>query len=137
MYCRSPGPHLGWVGGKLMGLAWGVSSPHPGGGGELRGVAWGGLQVHTWVSQHALRQTPPPPDGHCSGQYASYWNVLLLKVVSQVYVRATTGCVFLPSVFNYLTYPFTHPHSFTQRGAHIATVIALLSLFIAPVITLS
>ena len=40
------------------------------------------------VSQHALGQTNPPgqtpllgrhpPDGHCSGQYASYWNAFLL-----------------------------------------------------------
>ena len=29
------------------------------------------------VSQHALGQTPSPPDGHCSGRYASYWNAFL------------------------------------------------------------
>ena len=23
-------------------------------------------------------QTPPPPDGHCNGRYASYWNAFLL-----------------------------------------------------------
>ena len=25
-----------------------------------------------------LRQTSPPPDGHCSGRYASHWNAFLL-----------------------------------------------------------
>ena len=48
----SAGPYPG---GKLRGLAWGVSRPTPG----------GGLQAHTQgVSQYALRQTPtpiPPP----------------------------------------------------------------------------
>ena len=31
------------------------------------------------VSQHALRQTPPPllADGYCCGRYASYWNAFL------------------------------------------------------------
>ena len=46
-----------------------------GGGVCSRGMsAPGGL-----LSQHALRQTPPPPgrDGHCCGRYASYWNSFL------------------------------------------------------------
>ena len=55
----------GHPGGKLRGLAWGVSRPTP--RGKLRGLAGGGLQAHTqgvsWptpeVSQHALRQTAP------------------------------------------------------------------------------
>ena len=42
MLCRFPSPHPR---GKLRGLVWGVSRPTPGGG----------------VSQHALRQTLPPP----------------------------------------------------------------------------
>ena len=63
MPCRSLGPHPG---GKLRGLAWGVSRPTP--GREVEGSGLGGsggphprgLQAHTWgVSQHALRQTPP------------------------------------------------------------------------------
>ena len=56
---------------KLKGLAWGVSRPTPGGvsrptpGGCLQVHTQGGcLQAHTkgelGVSQHALRQTPPP-----------------------------------------------------------------------------
>ena len=51
-------------GGKLRGLAWGgVSRCTP--RGKLRDLARGG-----GVSQHALRQTPPPPaDG--------YWNAFL------------------------------------------------------------
>ena len=32
------------------------------------------------VSQHALGHTPPP-DGHCSGRYASYWNGFLLTLI--------------------------------------------------------
>ena len=59
MPSRFPGPSLG---GKLRGLAGGRSpGPHQGG-----------------VSQHALRQTPPP-DGYCCRRYASYWNAFLLK----------------------------------------------------------
>ena len=27
-------------------------------------------------------QTPPPPDGHCNGRYASYWNVFLFQNVA-------------------------------------------------------
>ena len=36
-----------------------------------------------------LRQTPPlgrhtpPPDGHCSGRYASYWNAFLFSIQKQ------------------------------------------------------
>ena len=43
------------------------------------------------VSQHTLRQTPPPPgrDGHCCGRYASYWNAFLFNnlfaAVNQVF----------------------------------------------------
>ena len=58
MPSRFPGPSLG---GKLRGLAGGRSpGPHQGS-----------------VSQHALRQTPPPPDGYCCSRYASYWNAFL------------------------------------------------------------
>ena len=32
------------------------------------------------VSQHALRQTPPPVDGYCCGQYTSYWNAFFLWI---------------------------------------------------------
>ena len=79
MPCRFPGPHPG---GKLRGLARGVSrptprgisrptcrwspGPHPGGSpgphpGGLQAHTWWDLQVHTQggVSQHALRQSPP------------------------------------------------------------------------------
>ena len=58
MHCRSPGPHPG---GKLRGLAWmaGLQAHTHGGSPGL----------HPGVSQHALRQTPPP----------SRW--LLLQVV--------------------------------------------------------
>ena len=61
--CLSPGP----VGGVCPG-----GCPGPGLGGVQ---AQGGC-----VSQHALRQTPPPPaDGYCCGRYASYWNALLFN----------------------------------------------------------
>ena len=32
------------------------------------------------VSQHALRQTLPPSDSYCCGQYASYWNAFLFYI---------------------------------------------------------
>ena len=31
------------------------------------------------ISQHALGQTPPSPDDHFSGRYASYWNAFLFR----------------------------------------------------------
>ena len=34
-----------------------------------------------YPSMHWVRHPPPPPDGHCSGRYASYWNALLFHVV--------------------------------------------------------
>ena len=55
----------------------GVSRPRPG-GFQAQGVSRprpGGC-----VSQHALRQTPPPADGYCCGRYASYWNAFLLLI---------------------------------------------------------
>ena len=55
------------------------------GGGA--GGAWsrGGL-----VSQHALRQTPPPGrDGYCCGRYASYWTAFLSFFFVQSSVTAT------------------------------------------------
>ena len=53
----SPGPHPR---GKLRGYGQGVSRPTP--KGKLRGIWPGGSPGHTWggLSQHALRQTPPP-----------------------------------------------------------------------------
>ena len=36
----------------------------------------------------ARRHNPPPPDGHCSGRYESYWNVFLfLKAVQKKYLQ--------------------------------------------------
>ena len=49
MPCRSPGPHTG---GRLRGLARGFSRPTP--SGDVSRPTPGG------VSQHALRQNPPP-----------------------------------------------------------------------------
>ena len=60
MPCRSPGPHPG---GKLRGLAWGVSRPTP--GVELRGLAWGGLQAHPGGC--VSRPTPEGPQAHTRG----------------------------------------------------------------------
>ena len=37
-----------------------------------------GKQAHPQVGRHL---PPHPPDGHCRGWYASYWNVFLLLVV--------------------------------------------------------
>ena len=83
---RSPGPHSG---GRLGGLAGGLQAHTWGGGVGRLGICPVGLQDHTQgvsrptpggVSQHALRQTPPPPkaDGYCCGWYVSYWNAFLL-----------------------------------------------------------
>ena len=72
-------------------LAGGVSRPTPRGkvegdlarGGCLQANTQGGLQVHTWgVSIPACTEAdPPPPDGFCSGQYASYWNAFLFAKI--------------------------------------------------------
>ena len=70
-----PCPHQGW--------GWGVWP------GRSPGPYRGGFQAHTQggyrprpvggVSQHALREIPPPPpaDSYYCGQYASYWNAFL------------------------------------------------------------
>ena len=93
MPCRFPGPHPG---GKLRGLARGAPGPHP--RGKLRG-----LQAHTWgvsrptpegISRPTPRgcipacteaDNPPPPDGYCCRQYASYWNAFLFRAVFNRY----------------------------------------------------
>ena len=52
-------------------------------GGSIQAHTQGGLQANTWgggVSQHwGTEADPPPVDGYCSGQYASYWNAFLLQ----------------------------------------------------------
>ena len=73
MHCRSPGPHPG---GKLRGLAWGVSRPTPRGlqaytwgvfrptpGGVSRPTLGGSLGPHPGVSTH----TPRGVSRHASG----------------------------------------------------------------------
>ena len=65
----SPGPHLG---AHTRGVhAQGVFRPTPRGGSPGPHLGW-------WTSQHALRQTPHPADGHCCGRHASYWNAFWL-----------------------------------------------------------
>ena len=49
------------------GLVWGGWVPAPGGSG-LRGVPDG---------DSPMSPTPIPPDDHCCGRYASYWNAFL------------------------------------------------------------
>ena len=86
---------------EVEGSSWeGSPGSHPEGK-----LTWGGLQAHTQgspgphpgvcvcVSQHALRQTTPlPADGYCCGQYASYWNaILLLKRVGFFTTIATAA----------------------------------------------
>ena len=91
----------GWGGGlqaspreELGGYGWGGGLQAHTQGGAL-GSGQGGLQAHTrgggiqakamgggGQSQYALRQThppPPPADGYCCGQYASYWNAFLFS----------------------------------------------------------
>ena len=68
--------------GRLGGLAGGSSGPHPAGSRPTPGGCPGQgtlAQVQGGGSQHALRQTTPPADGYCCGQYASYWNAFLLS----------------------------------------------------------
>ena len=45
------------------------------------------------VSQHALRQTPPPQaDGYCRRRYTSYWNAFLLHLsVNKSVHRGVSG----------------------------------------------
>ena len=77
----------------------------PRGGGW--GVWLGGLKAHTQgespsphpggcVSQHVLRQTLPPADGFCYGQYASYWNAFLFykRLCTRLKFRDMTQVVF-------------------------------------------
>ena len=59
-------PPLGWY----SSMHWG-RHPHL---GWYPSMHWG-RHPPGQVSQHALGQTPP--DGHCSGRYASYWNAFL------------------------------------------------------------
>ena len=68
MSCRSPGPHPG---GKLRGLAWGSAGLHLGG-----------------LSQHALRQIPPPT------RWLLLWAVRILLeciLVLQIFETAWKG----------------------------------------------
>ena len=80
--CQSFCSQVGCLGPGLGCVSAQVGCPGPGLGGSL---PRGGVQARGMprpmgcVSQHALRQTPPPPpaDGHCNGRYASYWNAFL------------------------------------------------------------
>ena len=69
-------------------------------------------QTPPCVSQHALGQTsslcipvyigadtPLPPDGHCSGWYASYWNAFLLSNI-----QSSTFSSTFPSKFSTYIY---------------------------------
>ena len=42
------------------------------------------LSVHRGVSGRPPPGRPPPPDGQCSGRYASYWNAFLLKLLESM-----------------------------------------------------
>ena len=71
MPCRFPGPHPG---GKLRGLARGVSRPTPGGLLPVgvpapRGICSGGRGVET------------PNDGYCCRRYTFYWNAFLFCIL--------------------------------------------------------
>ena len=93
MPCRFLGPHPG---GKLRGLARGVSRPTPGRvsrptprgvsrptPGGSPGPHLGGLQAHTWgVCIPACTKADPPSDCYCCGLYASYWNAFLFTKLS-------------------------------------------------------
>ena len=73
------------AGGIPACLATGLQGVVPGLRGLLQGVpapggsAPGGSAPRE-VSQHVLRQTPPPGrDGYCCGRYASHWNAFLFN----------------------------------------------------------
>ena len=67
--------------GKVMLLHLSVSlSVHRRGRG-LSGVCVC-VSIPACTGQTPPRQTPPPPDGHCSGWYASYWNVYLYFITT-------------------------------------------------------
>ena len=76
--CLDPGP-----GERLECLARrGVSRPRPrrggGGGGLARGWCPGpDLWWGECIPAFTEADTPPPADGYCCGQYASYWNAFL------------------------------------------------------------
>ena len=90
MLCRFPGPHPG---GKLRGLARGVSRPTPGGS---PGPHPGGLQAHTerGESQHALKQTHPLTATAVGGTHPtgmhSCLNLVYLIFSSKIH-QLTTG----------------------------------------------
>ena len=75
--------------------------PSPGLGVGVQAQARGGVQAQAQgcvqalgecVSQHAVRQTLPPPpaaDGYCCGRYTSYWNAFLFHKVSVASVNAS------------------------------------------------
>ena len=73
-----PGPGGAWSQGRYLVL--GV--PGLRGVPALRGPGpWGVLGPGGVLSQHALRQTPPPPS-YCCGRYVSYWNAFLYEFFS-------------------------------------------------------
>ena len=49
--------------------------------GRYPSMHWGRHPLGRYPSMHLGRHTPaagrPPPNGHCSGRYASYWNAFL------------------------------------------------------------
>ena len=74
----------GLGGGWGVSLWGGVSRPRPkgrlgdlAGGGVVSRPRPGGSPGTGGVSQHALRQKPPPADGYCCGRYVSYSNAFL------------------------------------------------------------
>ena len=103
--CRFPGPHPS---GKLRGI-WPGGSPGPHPRGKLRGIRpRGGLQAHTqrgtcsgggacsrevpapggllWGGG-ACSSVETPHDSYCCGQYASFWNALLLMKEVDVFSK--------------------------------------------------
>ena len=48
------------------------------------GACW---DTHTPGRTSPGRTPPPPPDGHCNGRYASYWNTFLFIIFPEVNCR--------------------------------------------------
>ena len=77
MSCRFPGPHPG---GKLRGLAGGVSRPTP--EEEVEGSWLGGVSRPTpLVVYPSMHWGRPSPDGYYCRGYASNWNAFLLFIL--------------------------------------------------------
>ena len=90
------------VGGGACGIQACLAGGIPGCLGGLTVGEGPGPHLGGCVSQHALRQNPPPTvDGYCHGRYASYWNAFLFiyaRLQLSQFGPTYTSCPFSASV---------------------------------------